>query len=170
MTYLYRHSLGQDHHRYREGGEGLSLGGHFLACPLAFEANSDGDVLLHALCNAISGISCHPILGPEADRICATGEKDSRAYVRYALEDLQKRRPGIELVHASFAIEASRPRLYEVLPQIRSSVATLLHLPIDAVACTATTGEGLTGMGRGEGMAVLCSLTCREPETNDPAS
>ena len=61
--------IGQDSHRIQEpaAGKALVLGGLTLAEAFALEGNSDSDVVLHALTNAVSGITGKPILGPVAD-------------------------------------------------------------------------------------------------------
>ena len=66
--------------------------------------------------------------------------------------------PG-RICHLSFSIEARTPRLAPVIPRMRSRIAQLCHLSPDQVGITATSGEGLSGPGRGEGIGVLCIAT-----------
>lgn len=170
-TYLYRTAIGQDSHRYAQspgeaGARPLKLAGVKLAAeadssadaPCFCLANSDGDVLFHAVCNAVSGLTAKPVLGRRCDELCRAGQTDSRAYLDLALSELGT----LELVHCSCSIEAKRPRLEPSLERLRASLAEALGLPLRSVAITATTGEGLSGMGRGEGIQVLCVLTARE--------
>jgi len=66
-------SIGQDSHRFdfdNTNNKQLVLGGTTFDEEYCFEANSDGDVVLHALTNAISGITCKNILGEVADKMC----------------------------------------------------------------------------------------------------
>lgn len=66
-------AIGQDSHRFdlkNDTGKKLILGGVVFENETPFEANSDGDVILHALTNAISGITCKNILGEVADKMC----------------------------------------------------------------------------------------------------
>lgn len=151
-----RVSIGQDSHRFDTGvsDKPLMLGGVVFPDAPALSANSDGDVVLHALTNAVSGITCKNILGAPADRLCQSGITDSRAYLRLALEDLEE-----EIIHVSISIECLRPKITPMIPCMRSCIAGLLHIPENAVGITATTGEGLTACGRGEGISVLCCLT-----------
>lgn len=167
MEFCYRTSLGQDHHSFVVPAvpSVIKLAGVDVKAPAALSANSDGDVVLHALTQALSGLMGRPVLGATADTLCAAGEKNSTVYVKEALRLLDEARPGWEPVHVSFAIEALRPKLLPYLEKMRQAVADLLGLPLLDVGMTATTGEGLTGMGRGEGIAVLCMLTIREPLT-----
>lgn len=171
-NWIYRTGLGQDHHRYLQAQAeparaGLQLGGVQIDCALSFAANSDGDVILHALTNALSSLSGEPFLGPPADALCQQGITDSRVYLQAAYQTLMSQRPGGEITQVALAVEGRQPRLYEHLQPIRHSVAQLLNLAVESVGITATTGEGLTGMGRGEGLGVLALVTFREPEKSD---
>ena len=150
-------AIGQDSHRFEEGDKPLILGGVLLKDEQGLKANSDGDVLLHALTNAVSGVTGRNILGPVADALCRAGFTDSWVYLNEALRDL-KRMCG-RILHVSFTVEAARPRLYPHIPAIRESVAGMLGIPVSCVGMTATSGEGLTAFGRGEGIQVFCLLT-----------
>ena len=69
---MFRVAIGQDSHRFSDAEENkkLVLGGIFIEnCP-GLKGNSDADVVLHAITNAISGISCVNILGKRADELC----------------------------------------------------------------------------------------------------
>ena len=134
-------TIGQDSHRFGEpcGDTLIRLGGIDIPFDRPIEANSDGDVVYHAITNAISGFTGVNILGGEADKICLEkGIKDSSVYLEKALEYLT----GGKIIHCSVTIECLRPKL---MPHI--------------VGITATTGEGLTGFGKGEGIQVFCILT-----------
>ena len=163
---MIRTALGQDSHRFldrEDPAKPLILGGVVLPdSGLSLSANSDGDVLLHALTNAISGLTGVNVLGTRADELCRAGVTDSREYVREALKSLRE-----PIDHVSFSVEALRPKLAEHIPAIRASVATLLGIQPEQVGLTATTGEGLTGPGRGEGIAVLCLVTAGNPRGDE---
>ena len=155
-------AIGQDSHRFGEGEKPLILGGVFIENERGLEANSDGDVLLHALTNAVSGVTGRNILGPAADALCRAGVTDSRAYLAEALKDLDAM--GGRILHVSFSVEAKRPKLLPHIPAIKESVAALLGIAPSHVGLTATTGEGLTAFGRGEGIQVFCILSASVPE------
>lgn len=159
-------AIGQDSHRFdpAPGEKPLVLGGVTLAGEPPLLANSDGDVLLHAITNAVSGITCVNILGAPADALCRAGITDSRAYLAKALESLDA-----PILHLSLSVECARPRLSPVIPQLRESIAGLLGIAPGQVGLTATSGEGLTACGRGEGINVLCILTVGDPEKEDAA-
>ncbi|MDB5102337.1 MAG: 2-C-methyl-D-erythritol 2,4-cyclodiphosphate synthase [Fibrobacteres bacterium] len=149
---MFKVGIGQDSHRIQEpsAGKGLVLGGVTFKEPYALEGNSDSDVILHAVTNAVSGITGKPILGPIADRMCKAGFKDSAAYLQKALEDLDG--IGYRLTHVSVTLECSRPKILPALPAITSRVAELLGLAPEDVGITATSGEGLTDFGKGLGI------------------
>ena len=154
--------LGQDSHRVltaMDPAQPLKLGGYTVPDALGFEANSDGDILLHSLTNAISNLTGEIVLGAKADELCLEQNiTDSSVYLKYALAELTRQaRWKIDFV--SFSIQAKRPKLLSHLPAIRASIAELLDLSVEQVFITCTTGEGLTGMGRGEGMEALCLLS-----------
>ncbi|MBP5292482.1 MAG: 2-C-methyl-D-erythritol 2,4-cyclodiphosphate synthase [Lachnospiraceae bacterium] len=159
-----RVSIGQDSHRFAADGTigKCILGGAVFEDAPPFLANSDGDVVLHAITNAISGITCRNILGSIADAMCRSGITDSREYLAVAMKDLS--RAGFEVGNLSITIEGKRPKISPMVEQMRQSISKLLGVGADRIGITATTGEGLTGFGRGEGVSVFCVLTARRVE------
>ncbi len=133
-------------------GRTLILGGLSIPGYPALEGNSDADVVLHALTNAISGLTGVRILGAVTDRMAERGITDSSAYVERALRELRNMR----LTHLSFTIEAKRPHLARHIDPMRERIARLTGLPVGRVAITATSGEALTAFGRGEGIQCFC--------------
>ena len=163
MEYAYISTIGQDSHRFedeiREDAK-LALGGVEIPYKKNFSANSDGDVILHAITNAISGFTTVNVLGYSADKLCLEdGIKDSRVFLDEALKYMGD----AKIVHVSVSVECLEPKLKPYIPAIRTSLANLLDLDESSVGITATTGEGLNGMGRGEGVGVLAVLTVRKP-------
>jgi len=155
MSEYFITTIGQDSHRFDdktvEGGS-IMLGGVPVPYDHPFIANSDGDVLLHALTNAISGYTCINVLGGAADRLCLDeGITDSSVFLKEALKDVHN----AEIIHVSATIECLRPKLMPHIPSMRARIASLLGISEMSVGITATTGEGLTGFGRGEGVQVL---------------
>ena len=149
-------AVGQDSHAFTrfDPEKPLILGGVKLDDRLTLRANSDGDVLLHALTNALSGITGRNILGGPADELCQSGTTGSAAYLRLALDDLAA--AGYKLTHISFSIEAAKPRLAAHIQEIKESIARLCGLAPAAIGITATTGEALTAFGRGRGIQAFC--------------
>lgn len=151
-------TIGQDSHRFGDPCEGslIRLGGIDIPFEKPIIANSDGDVVLHAITNAVSGFTGINILGGEADKICLEdGIKDSSVYLKKALEYVTDGK----IIHCSVTIECLRPKLMPHIPQMKESIGNLLGIPASSVGITATTGEGLTGFGRGEGIQVFAILS-----------
>lgn len=151
-------SIGQDSHRFENEGSAkeLVLGGVVIPDCVGMKANSDGDVVLHAITNCISGITGVNILGKVADDMCKQGIQDSRAYLAKALEYLPE---GCKIEHISITIEALRPKLAPYIEDMKLSIGVLLGIPSSCVGITATTGEGLTAFGQGLGISVFGILT-----------
>lgn len=151
--------IGQDSHRFMEGenvsGRRLILGGVAVeGCP-PLEGNSDADVVLHSVANAISGVTGVNILGEIADEMClGQGITDSSAFVREALKYLDDR-----IVHLSISIEGKRPKFTPLIPEMRKSISELLGITPGQVGITATSGEGLTDFGKGLGIQVFSCIT-----------
>ncbi|MDR0306302.1 MAG: 2-C-methyl-D-erythritol 2,4-cyclodiphosphate synthase [Chitinispirillales bacterium] len=149
-------AIGQDSHRFEpeNSHKPLILGGVVVPQARGLCGNSDADVILHALTNAVSGISGVNILGKISDELCLEhGVTDSRVYLKKALETLSPVK--CQLTHVSISVEAQKPHLARFIPKIKQSIASLLQLPETCIGLTATTGEGLTGFGRGEGIQVF---------------
>lgn len=159
--YAYVSTIGQDSHRFGEpcGECTIKLGGASIPSDRPVIANSDGDVILHAITNAVSGFTGNIVLGAAADVLCLEkGITDSSVYLKKALEDLN----GAKIIHCSVTVECLVPKLKPHLEAIRASIGELLDLPLSSVGLTATTGEGLTAFGRGEGIQVFAILSFRK--------
>lgn len=153
-------AIGQDSHAFEDEGSSkkLVLGGVEIDF-IGLKGNSDADVVLHALTNAVSGITCVNILGKRADEMCLQqGITDSRFYLSEALKYLD----GVRICHVSVSIEALRPKLSPHIDQMRQSIAGLLGICEKNVGITATTGEGLTEFGKGNGIYCTVILTCED--------
>lgn len=167
MVFAYKSAIGQDSHRFVQMDDSthhkpLVLGGVVLPEQPGLEGNSDADVILHALTNAISGLTGVNILGGPADALCKEkGVTDSRAYLDMAQETLGDWR----LYHISVSIEAARPILSGWFPKIRQSISKLTGVEEQSIGLTATSGEALTDFGRGLGIQVFCMITARKPDT-----
>ena len=155
---LFLIGLGQDSHRLREAkkDETLHLAGLTFACGLVAEANSDGDVVLHALFNALSTALGGGSIGPVADPLCQQGITDSRAYLKPLIEKM--RACGYTISNVSVSIEAAQPKLEPYGAAMRQSLAKILELEPHCVGIAMTSGEDLTACGRGEGIAALANV------------
>ena len=94
------------------------------------------------------------VLGPRTKELLAKGITDSRVYLAEGLKDLQG-----TIVHLSVSIECRRPRITPMILKMRQSLASLLHTDERNVGITATSGEGLTEAGKGNGIFAFAVLT-----------
>ena len=149
--------LGLDSHRFVEGetDKPFVLGGLVFDDAPALFGNSDADVILHALTDAISGVTGRTVIGAVADGMCQQGITDSKEYLKVALADLG----GWQLSHVSIALECQRPKIDPKVPALRASIASLLGVSLADVCITATTGEGLNDVGRGLGIHATVIVT-----------
>lgn len=158
---MVKTAIGQDSHRFEPdtSSKPLVLGGVMIpGCP-GLCGNSDADVILHAITNAISGISGVNILGEASDTLCLKqGITDSSVYLAKALDTMH----GYTIIHLSLSIEAKRPKLAPHIDIIKKSLSKLLLLPVSNIGITATSGEELTEFGRGNGIQVFACITVQK--------
>lgn len=150
--------IGQDSHRFDFSNKNkkLILGGVVFEGYPPLKGNSDADVVLHSLTNAISGITCVNILGEISDKLCLEeGITDSSVYLKEALKYLGENK----IVHVSISIECQLPKISPKIPEMRSNISRLLKIPENCIGITATSGEGLTEFGRGNGIQVFSCVT-----------
>ena len=175
MQYEYANGIGQDSHRFMQPCEAqlksadkwpkkLILAGVEFPGETPLVANSDGDAVLHALTNAISGVTGVNILGPIADQMCRSGITDSAEYLKKGLSFAMDQ--GWELTHISISIEGKRPKFTPMIGPMKIRIGELCNLAPERIGITATTGENLTRFGEGEGIMVFCSVTMRREEVD----
>ncbi len=142
---------GFDVHRF--GGEGpCILGGVAVPYEQGLIAHSDGDVVLHALCDAILGALALGDIGqlyPDNDN--SYKNIDSRILLRDVYERMVQK--GYQVGNLDITIMAQAPKMLPYEPQMRANIAKDLHLELDAVSVKATTTEKLGFVGRKEGIA-----------------
>lgn len=153
-----RVGLGQDSHRFLPEGSAkpcIIAGLIFDDCP-GLAADSDGDVVFHAICNAITSVTGVSILGSVAIDLChKDGITDSQVYVEKALATLGEQ----SIQHVALSIEGKRPRFQKRADAMRQNIASVLGIQLDQVGLTVTSGDGLTDFGCGEGLQCFCILT-----------
>jgi 2-C-methyl-D-erythritol 2,4-cyclodiphosphate synthase len=133
-------------------GDGLMLGGVRIAHTHGVIAHSDGDVLLHALCDALLGAAGLGDIGEHfSDRDPRWRGADSGRLLAIVLEMLRARR--LAVVNADLTVLAQAPKVAPHREAITARVAQLLGVPATRVNLKATTTEGLGFLGRGEGIA-----------------
>ena len=148
--------IGQDSHAFEETpGKSLILAGIKLEHPIGLKGNSDADVVLHSITNAISSITGRNILGSVADQLCQEGVTDSSNFLKLALDDLRDWR----ISHIAITIECLKPKISPQIESMKKSIAKLCHINKTDVGITATTGEGLTAFGKGKGIQAITIIT-----------
>ena len=160
-----RIGLGHDVHRLVAGRQ-LMLGGVPIEYHLGPDGHSDGDVLLHALTDALLGAAGLGDIGgwfPDTDP--KWKDADSAQFLEAAAALVRER--GWKIGNVDCTIFAEQPKLKEEKPKIRGRVAEILGLPAEAVNIKAKTGEKVGPIGRGEAIAadavvLLLPLTSAE--------
>ena len=154
-----RIGIGQDSHPFDDQKK-LILGGVHIPDTHGLGGNSDGDVVYHALCNALGSAIGLGSLGTYADEMCRNGITESAAYVNYVMQHVHTR--NFCIGNVSVSLEAQRPRLEKHCEAMKKNIAQLCNITPDCVGITATSGEGLTAFGRGEGIQALAIATLYE--------
>lgn len=158
---IFRTGIGQDSHRFlsEESSKPCIIGGVIFDGVPGLDADSDGDIVYHALCNAITSLTHAPILGEIARDLCRKdGITDSQVYLEKALATLDKQ----QIVHIALSIEGKRPHFQEKIEEMRKRISSVLHISPSCVGITATSGDGLTDFGCGDGLQCFCVMTTIE--------
>ncbi|MGZ4953751.1 MAG: 2-C-methyl-D-erythritol 2,4-cyclodiphosphate synthase [Methylobacter sp.] len=149
---MIRVGQGYDVHRFKDGGD-VILGGVKIPYEQGLEAHSDGDVVLHALCDAILGAAALGDIGkhfPDTDPEFKGA--DSRVLLRHVYKIVQEK--GYKLVNADITIIAQAPKMSPHTAAMCRNIADDLHVEFDCINVKATTTEKLGFEGRKEGIAV----------------
>lgn len=151
---------GYDVHRFDTSfnpDKPLKLGGVLFPDQLSLVAHSDGDLILHAVCDAILGAIAAGDIGqhfPDTDSDYANA--DSVALLQQVLDLADKK--GFQPINVDVTVIAQIPKLSAHRQELVASLAELLHLDTDRVNLKATTTEGMGYIGRKEGMACHCVI------------
>jgi 2-C-methyl-D-erythritol 2,4-cyclodiphosphate synthase len=147
---------GLDVHAFAEGDH-VMLGGVRIEHERGLAAHSDGDVALHALCDAMLGAAALGDIGrhfPPTDAEWAGA--DSRDLLRRV--DLKLKHEGWSMINVDITLVCERPKVSPHAEQMRLNIAADLGIDVGDVSVKATTTEGLGFCGRGEGIAALASV------------
>lgn len=152
---------GYDVHRLAPGLK-LVLGGVEIPHTKGCVAHSDGDVIIHALCDALLGALALGDIGHHfPDTSAEFAGIDSKVLLRRTYAMIQER--GYSLVNADITLLLQAPKIALYVMQMRQALAAVLEVPVDAVSVKATTTEKLGFTGREEGVeAYAAVLICKE--------
>lgn len=150
--------LGQDSHRFVDEGEEkpLLLGGALIPGHIGLKGNSDADVILHAIFNAISQALGERSLGHYSDPLCERGITDSKEYVKVILKIMDNH--GFKISNIGIMLECKTPKIEQYSQLIKESLSKILKLDLHLIGLTATSGEGLTDFGKGLGIQSLVTV------------
>ncbi|GDX84789.1 2-C-methyl-D-erythritol 2,4-cyclodiphosphate synthase [Methylococcaceae bacterium] len=149
---MIRIGQGYDVHRFKEDGD-VILGGVKIPYEHGLEAHSDGDVVLHALSDALLGAVAMGDIGkhfPDTDQIFKGA--DSRVLLRHVYGLVQQK--GYSLSNADITIIAQAPKMSPYTAEMCANIAVDLNVSVDCINVKATTTERLGFEGRKEGIAV----------------
>ena len=151
----FRVGNGYDVHQLAPGLP-LVLGGVQVPHTKGCVAHSDGDVLIHALCDALLGALA---LGDIGQHFPDTSDEfagiDSKILLRRVVAMIRER--GWEIVNVDNTLLAQKPKIAPFVPQMRQTLADVMGIPVERVAVKATTTERLGFVGREEGVAAYAT-------------
>ena len=162
MNKGFRIGQGFDVHAFGDGDH-VVLGGVRISHERGLAAHSDGDVALHALCDALLGAAALGDIGlhfPPTDERWAGA--DSRALLAAVVALLDEK--GWRTVNVDLTLVCERPKIGPHVAAMRAAIAPVLGIEKDAVSVKATTTERLGFCGRGEGIAALAIALIRAAE------
>lgn len=151
-----RIGFGYDSHRFKNG-DYIVVGGEKISFDKGLDAHSDGDVLLHALCDALLGAAAIGDIGkhfPDSD--LKFKDIASNELVKMVVLELEKKHYVVGNVDSTIILE--KPKLAEYIPAMQRNLSELLKIPNEDVNIKATTNEGMGFIGRGEGIAAYATV------------
>lgn len=148
---MYRIGQGYDVHRLATG-ETLWLGGIVIPHTVGTVAHSDGDVLIHAVCDAMLGALC---LGDIGTHFPDNSEKFKNIDSKVLLKETNNliKNKGFEIVNIDSTICAQQPKLKPFILKMRETMAKVLEIESEQVSIKATTSEKIGFVGREEGIS-----------------
>ena len=152
-----RCGIGYDLHRL-EAGRQLIIGGLHVPFDKGPAGHSDGDVVAHALCDALFGAAGLGDIGthfPDTDPLWKNA--DSMQFLEHAARLLDEKELSIEHIDAVVILE--KPKLGPHFPQMREKLAKALSVSSDRIHLKAKTNEGVDAIGRGEAIAAWVVAT-----------
>ena len=156
---MIRIGQGFDVHRV-DAGDGMTLGGLWVPCAYRVVAHSDGDIVLHAIMDAMLGALALGDIGqlfPDTDASFqgADSAELTREVRRLCLAK------GYSVSNLDVTILCEVPKIAPIRETMRQCIADVLETVVDQISVKATTTEHLGFIGRGEGIAVMASVLMR---------
>lgn len=156
---MFRIGHGYDVHKFTDLKQNIIIGGIEISYHLGLEAHSDGDVLIHALCDAILGALG---LGDIGKHFPDTDSQYKNTDSKFFLAEIKKMldNKGYSIGNIDCTIVAQAPKMLPHIESMKSCLASILDIEISQINIKATTTEKLGFVGRKEGIAthVICLL------------
>ncbi len=147
----YRIGFGYDVHQLSQGRK-LILGGIHIPSEKGAIAHSDGDVLIHAICDALLGAACLGDIGIHfPDTSLQFKDIDSKLLLQQVIELITAE--GFNIVNIDSTISLQRPKLKDYIPEMQRALAPILNINSNSISIKATTTEKLGFIGREEGIS-----------------
>ena len=154
---MVKTGIGYDVHHLKKGYS-LLLGGVTISSPIGVVAHSDGDVLLHAMVDALLGAAALGDLGkyfPSSDPDWK--EKSSLFFLQYAAELLFKK--GYNIDHIDSTIVLEHPKVSNKISEMIDNISNAINLEKSSISIKSTTTDGLGFIGKNKGIGVLAIAT-----------
>ena len=145
---------GYDAHRIKPG-QGMILGGVAIECDYSIEAHSDGDIIVHALIDALLGAAAYGDLGtyfPSEDE--SIKDISSFSMLSSVLNKLQD--DSYKIINIDLTYVGQVPKLITYREEIRNNLSKFMNINIENISCKATTTDGLGFEGNLEGISCHC--------------
>ena len=154
---MVKTGIGYDVHPLAKG-ETLIIGGVKIDSPVGSVGHSDGDVLLHAIVDALLGAAN---LGDIGQHFPSSDErwkgKDSIHFLQHAVKLVHDE--GFEIDHIDSTVILEEPKLADIIPEMSKKIANTLQIDESSVSVKATTTDKMGFIGRGEGVGAVAVAT-----------
>ena len=154
---MIKSGIGYDVHSLSKGEE-LIIGGVKINSPLGSVGHSDGDVLLHAIVDALLGAAK---LGDIGAHFASSDERWKNKESIYFLEHVAilVREQGFDIDYVDSTVILEKPKLADIVPEMVYKVSDIIQIDEAAVSIKATTTDKMGFIGRGEGVAAMAIAT-----------
>jgi len=157
---MIRCGIGYDVHRLAEDRQ-LILGGVEIPHSRGLEGHSDGDVLSHAIADALLGAICAGDIGQHFPNTDESIRGISSIKILQRVSELLAEKKA-QAMNVDATVIAEAPRITPHIPAMRKKIAQAIGAPESRVSIKATTNERLGAIGRGEGIAAMAIATVEQ--------
>ncbi len=155
---MFKVGIGQDSHPFlKRGNEKCVLGGVTIDDSPGLMGESDGDVIIHALCASIEQALGRKNFSTYSGDMCKEGITDSKEYLKVAVSHMKEM--DYKINNVGISVECKTPKILPIEDEIKQNLAPILETDTNNIGINATTGEGMTAFGRGEGVQVFVIIS-----------